>query len=349
MRYHFINPLQRGAMMKKWVLLLLLIFLSIPLVIQAEEPGSAEEPTGTISGQLVNEADEVLTGGVVSFFYASEGVPMVGKTHRIPDMVGRMDRNGKFSINLQPGTYYLGALIITDPGRGPGPPREGEKFYFVRDDKNNLFQLSVKANEVKDLGKLTGALPEAFLAAINMITVTGRLLVEGDKPFAGGIVLAKTDMKSQRPDFISERTGEDGRYVIKLPADTAYYLVSRQRVIGRPTPGSYVGTYGSNSAINAGGALPIGNVRPPSQPASGMPQQSRPQAAPAIQPGKEVPIPVQGNPDQTISGIDILMFKVPDPNQQREQLQGTLGFEGPEQEGEAGAAKPAAAPPEKKK
>jgi hypothetical protein len=232
----------------------LLIFLSIPLVIQAEEPGSAEEPTGTISGQLVNEADEVLTGGVVSFFYA-------------------------FSINLQPGTYYLGALIITDPGRGPGPPREGEKFYFVRDDKNNLFQLSVKANEVKDLGKLTGALPEAFLAAINMITVTGRLLVEGDKPFAGGIVLAKTDMKSQRPDFISERTGEDGRYVIKLPADTAYYLVSRQRVIGRPTPGSYVGTYGSNSAINAGGALPIGNVRPPSQPASGMPQQSLPQGS----------------------------------------------------------------------
>ena len=337
-------------MMKKWVLLLLLIFLLFPLVSQAEKPGSAEEPAGTISGQLVDEAGEVLTGGVVSFFYASEGVPMVGKTHRIPDMVGRMDRNGKFTVGLQPGTYYMGALIITDPGRGPGPPREGEKFYFVRDAKKNLFELSVKANEVKDLGKLTGALPETFLAAINMITITGRLLVEGDKPFAGGIVLAKTDMQSQRPDFISERTGEDGRYVIKLPADTAYYLVSRQRVIGRPEPGSYVGTYGSNSAINAGGALPIGNVRPPSQPASGMPQQGLQQGAQPIQPGKEVPIPVQGNPGQTISGINILMFKVPDPNQQREQLQGSLGFEGEEQKGEAKEAKPAtASEPEKMK
>lgn len=334
--------------MKKWVLLLLLIFLFIPLASQAQKPGSAEEATGAISGQLVNEEGEVLTGGVVSFFYASKGIPMVGTTHRIPDMVGRMDSNGRFNINLLPGTYYMGAMIITDPGRGPGPPREGEKFYFVRDEKNNLFELSVKANEVKYLGRLTGAMPETILAAKNMITVTGRLLVEGDKPFAGGIVLAKADMKSQRPDFISERTGEDGRYVIKLPADKAYYLVSRQRVIGRPAPGSYVGTYGSNSAINAGGALPIGNVRPPSQPASGMPRQTPQQGAPATQPGTEVPIPIQGTPGQTISGVDILMFKVPDPNEQREQLQGTLGFEGEEQEGEAKEAKPANTPEKKK-
>jgi hypothetical protein len=43
-------------------------------------------------------------------------------------------------------------------------------------------------------------------------------------------------------------------------------------------------------------------------------------------PGDDMPNTVKGKPGETISGIDIQMFRMPVPGEQREQLQGTLGF-----------------------
>jgi hypothetical protein len=228
---------------------------------------------------------------------------------------------GRFSVKLLPGSYYMGALIITDPGRGPGPPREGEKFYFVKDDKGELRAFTLGTKEEKDVGQVIGALPESFPVVKNLVTIEGSLLKEEGKPFAGGVVLVKSDMNNQRPDFVSQRTGEDGKYRIQLPPDTPYYLLGRERAVGRPVPGSYVGTYGSNSAISAGGALPIGNVRP-AQPASGMPEV----IGRDVGPGEDLPKPLIGKAGEELKGIDITMFKMPVPGEQRDKLQGTLGF-----------------------
>jgi hypothetical protein len=232
-----------------------------------------------------------------------------------------MGPEGKFSIKLLPGSYYLGALIITDPSRGPGPPREGEAFYFARDDKGNLREFTLGTKEVKDVGKVVGALPNTFPLAKNLVTIKGTLLKEDNNPFGGGVVLVKTDMNQARPDFVSGRTGADGKFLLKLPADTEYYLLGRERAVGRPVPGTYVGTYGSKTAISEGGALPIGGARP-AQPASGMPQIE----GVNLGPGDETPLAVSGKAGETLTGLDIMMFKVPVPGEQREKLQGTLGF-----------------------
>ncbi|GAB4343574.1 MAG: hypothetical protein Kow0089_19450 [Desulfobulbaceae bacterium] len=278
---------------------------------------------GTLSGQVVTEDGKPVPGGVVSFFNTNKGIPpLFANMHRIPDIVGRMGTDGRFTASLLPGTYYMGALIITDPGRGPGPPREGETFYFARDEKGNLREFSIATKEVKDVGRVIGALPDTFPLAKNLVTIEGRLLTgDGKKPFAGGVVLVKTDMNKPRPDFVSERTGEDGRFTLKLPADTPYYLLGRERAVGRPVPGTYVGTYGSSSPISEGGALPIGAARP-AQPAGGAPQIEGVE----IGPSEGLPLTVMGKAGETITGIDILMFKMPVPGEQREKLQGTLGF-----------------------
>jgi hypothetical protein len=309
--------------MKKWIFVLLFLVLIVPLVCQAGVPGFMKERMGTLSGQVVNDAGELLEGGgVVSFFNSDKGIPpLIANMHRIPDMVGRMGPDGKFSVKLLPGSYYMGALIITDPGRGPGPPREGEKFYFVRDDKGNLREFTLALKEEKNVGQVFAASPESFPVVGNLVTIQGRLLKEDSTPFVGGVVLVKSDMDNQRPDFISQRTGKDGEYLLKLPADTSYYLLGRERAVGRPVPGSYVGTYGSNSAISAGGALPIGNVRP-AQPASGMPDL--PGFSQMVE--NEQPKPLIGKAGEILTGIDIMMFRVPVPGEQREKLQGTLGF-----------------------
>ena len=92
-------------------------------------------------------------------------------------------------------------------------------------------------------------------------------------------------------------------------------------MVGRAVPGTYFGTYGSNSPISEGGSVPIGNMRP-AQPASGMPQMEGVE----IGPGDDLPVAVMGKAGETLSGYDIMMFKLPVPGEQREKLQGTLGF-----------------------
>ena len=308
--------------MKKWIVLLLFILVSVPLVCQAGVPGFMKERMGTLSGQVVGEDGKPVPGGVVSFFDTKKGIPpLFANMHRIPDMVGRMSPDGKFSAKLLPGSYYMGALIITDPGRGPGPPRKGEKFYFVKNDKGKLREFTLAIKEVKDVGQVMGALPDTFPVVKNLVTIEGRLLKNDGTPFVGGTVLVKFDMNSQRPDFVSQRTGEDGGYQLQLPPETPYYLLGRERSVGRPVPGSYVGTYGSSSAISAGGALPIGNVRP-AQKASGMPDLP----GFSVMKQNEEPRPIIGKAGETLTGIDIMMFKMPVPGEQRQQLQGTLGF-----------------------
>jgi hypothetical protein len=308
--------------MRKWIIVLLFVLLAVPLVCQAGAPGFMKENMGTLSGQVVTEDSKPVQGGVVSFFSTEKGIPpLIAKMHRIPDMVGRMSQDGKFTAKLLPGSYYIGALVITDPGRGPGPPREGEKFYFAKDDKGNLREFTLGVKEEKDAGKIMGALPDTFPLAKNLVTIEGRLLKEGNLPFKGGVVLVKTDMNNARPDFVSGRTGEDGTFKLQLPADTPYYFLGRERAVGRPVPGTYVGTYGSKAAISEGGALPIGNVRP-AQPASGMPEVEGVEMGP----GEDLPTTVMGKPGEILTGINIMMFRMPVPGEQREQLQGTLGF-----------------------
>lgn len=91
--------------------------------------------------------------------------------HRIPDIVGRMGKDGRFSVKLLSGSYYMGALVITDPGRGPGPPKEGETFYFAKDDKGELRTFTLGTKEVKDVGQVVGALPDTFPVVRNLVTI----------------------------------------------------------------------------------------------------------------------------------------------------------------------------------
>ena len=308
--------------MRKLTIALTLFLFALPAVCLAAPPGFMKARMGTLSGQMIDDAGKPLPGGIVSFFNTEKGIPpLYGNMHRIPDMVGRMGPDGTFTAKLLPGSYYIGILVITDPNRGPGPPKPGEKFYFAKDSQGDLLEVSLAVQEVKDAGKITGGLPESFPVAKNLVTIQGRLLYNDGKPFVGGVVLVKTDMNKARPDFVSGRTDETGSFKLQLPPDTQYYLLGRERSVGRPVPGSYIGTYGTNKAIAQGGSLPIGNLRP-AQPASGMPQVEGKE----IGPGSDLPNTLIGKAGDTLEGIDITMFRMPVPGEQRNKLQGTLGF-----------------------
>lgn len=90
----------------------LVLILFLPGIGLAEVPGFMKARMGALSGQVVIEGHEPPEDGyVVSFFDVSKGPPPgLDFLRRIPDMVGRTDKTGKFAVNLLPGKYYMGTM-----------------------------------------------------------------------------------------------------------------------------------------------------------------------------------------------------------------------------------------------
>jgi len=179
-------------------------------------------------------------------------------------------------------------------GRQPGPPRPGEKFIFIRDSGGTLKTFEVVAGENIDIGAVSGSAPANFVEVPDSFVIRGVVTDENGAPFAGAVVLLKYDMNSPRPVYISKVTGEDGKYEFSVPAGT-YYVMARQQLsrIGRPKPGSYLGTYGEKEEKPIGGQAMGASM------------------------GKAV-IGKQGDVHEN---INIMMFKLPDPEARRQKIQ----------------------------
>ena len=264
---------------------------------------------GTLKGQLYVDGKR-LPDAIVSFFDKKGGPPpVVGSTRRVPDMVGRTDAKGQFTVQLLPGTYYMGAMI-RKRGKGPGPPRKGEKFYFIRDNKGNLRAMEVKSKAVTDAGRVNGVVPGKFKEFKNFITISGIVVDQAGKPEAGILVTLKDNIKAHRPKYITHRTGNDGKFFMRVPPGR-YFVVARESLReGRPKAGSMVGTYGKSAPI--AGPLPVNAEGGRS---GGVP------AGIGLQGGAGKAVAVEGKSGQVISGIKINMFKIPDPQETRREFE----------------------------
>lgn len=254
-------------MVKKFIVALSLLVLLIPLVSQAAAPGFMQERMGTLSGQILIEDNKPLPGGIVSFINEKSGPPplMPGAT-RVPDAITRVDKEGKFSARLVPGTYYIGALLVTEPGRGPGPPRPGEKLYYAVDEKKTPRTFTLKIRETLDVGQLASLPPDQIKDTGKYLTLEGTVLTPDGKPFPGAVALVKKDLRSMRPEFVSQVVSEDGHFKLMISEGT-YYLMAREvidgSITGQPPTGSHVGTYGVEKAQTEGVPEPRAGLHSP--------------------------------------------------------------------------------------
>lgn len=275
--------------MHLWMTVWLLLFTVGS--VGAEQP---EVPSGygILAGQVIMEGKPIPDATISIFLVGSGPPPDRGSSRRVPDGLYRAE-SGRFNIALPPGLYNIGVVSRPDPNR-KGPPGEDEKFFFVRDKKGGLREFKVIADRTVDLGRIGGGAPEGFPEIANAFTVEGTVFDEHGKPFSGALVLVRENQQVPRPLFISSRTGSDGKYQLKLPAGPPYYLVARENLaeIGRPVIGSHVGAYVVGSAPVATGA-------------------------PVISGGD----PVTGSVGQVLTGMDIIMRKVPNPEEVKEDIQ----------------------------
>lgn len=273
-------------------------------------PESIQAKMGSVSGRIfVDDQPQALA--VVSFFLEKNGLPPVaGGMRRVPEFLSRTDSEANFKANLMAGNYYLGVLD-RDAKSPPGPPRPGEKFHFAADAHGQLLVLAVSGREHLAAGRINAAPPTSFSAAAQFFTVVGMVRSEAGEPVPEVAVLGKSRLNIPRPEFISDRTGQDGRFSLKLPAGKPFYLVAREDIAAsRPLPGSYVGTYGIHSKTGLA-TLSMFSAGSPPPGVLASDEESR-------------AVTVSGASGETVGGIDIFMYQVPDPEVIKQSVQGSV-------------------------
>lgn len=217
------------------------VFLILFVVVLAIAPVSAVDNRGYITGVVKFEDGAPMSMAFVYLFDATKGqVPRAFL--RVPDSIaGQVDRNGKFDVEAAEGVYYIG-IIKRASGAVWGPPQEGDNFYFHRDAEGKAINVTVKAGETVDLGTLTAKTFEGPVAPASGVVaeIKGRLTDEEGKPVEGALVMAYLEPnRLGRPRYLSEPSGEDGYYTLKVREEGMFYLVARTRSVmgmgsGRP-------------------------------------------------------------------------------------------------------------------
>jgi len=301
-------------MLNMFFLVVVFASLVFPSISQAI-PGFMLERMGSMAGQVVYEG-KPLSNVMLAFFDVANGLPPIaGGEGRIPDLHGYADADGKFSVKLLQGKYYLGVLL-RDPNAKLGPPRIGEVYYFAEEGITKLRKLAIEDYKEVDYGVINCVLPGNFQETEDHFTVTGTV-VKGageDEPFPQAIIMAKTVATAMRPDYISAETGEDGKFTLSLPPGKTFYLMARSAITGaKPEPGDNIGKYGANSIEPQGSAAT---------------QSGPPPGASGVKPERivaEESLPVSGKNGQVIPGLIIHMYKMPDQQAIQSEIKNAAG------------------------
>ena len=206
--------------------------------------------TGTVTGRLLLSDGKPLADGQV-FFFAEKSPfekPVIGKYWRVPDAAERVDSTGRFTIPLQAGSYYIGAIkrIMADKH---GPPETGDYFLPVHNTRGDYRIITVKNNSTTDIGTIKGIQRySAELAAFTGATtaIEGRIVTASGEPVKDMYVLAYLDPSMRgRPAFVSTSSDSEGRYQLRVDKGRIFYLKVRNIYAGgKPQTGKLVGVYG---------------------------------------------------------------------------------------------------------
>jgi hypothetical protein len=196
-----------------------------------ERQGSGEEKLGRISGRILTPLE-----GATLYVY-KPGMDLYGPAFALSRATGP---DGNFDLQLPDGEYIAVARKRAN-GDVNGPVLAG-------DHKSELLQLTVRG-ETADLTLLAPA-KEGDERRLTEQAVAGDTGISGvitdadGKAVEGARVHVYDHVQmSERPKFVSEKTGPDGRYLIYLPRGGTYYLAARDKFGGPPKLGDLYGRY----------------------------------------------------------------------------------------------------------
>jgi hypothetical protein len=190
---------------------------------------SEQEPGEPGIGGMARQGNRPLGEGVVQVFLDSSS------NFKGPGFaMATIGADGAFFLPLEPGTYYLVARQRQGAGR-MGPLKAGDRYAWypgnpvtVEPGMRTLVDLPFLGVE-RDPGQV-------LAEASGGIIVSGRV-TRGDRGVAGLFAcLYRTPEPLGMPAYVSDPTGSDGAFDIRVTEPGTYYLIARGS-IGKPLAG----------------------------------------------------------------------------------------------------------------
>lgn len=229
-----------------FLILLFLVTTATAGVAAPIPPLQGERSAALISGQVMIDDKTPMPYGVVLLYDGRIGPPpALGRYWRVPDLITSLGKEGRFSLEVMAGTYYL-QVAQKSPGGEVGPAVEKEYLYFHGDVDGNALPLVVGGSDRVNLGQLKAFLwsPDMVKRDKGITSVEGVVVDTEGKPVEKAVVLAYYNPEgSGRPVFVSDRTDKKGRYQLRTNDAGTFYLKVRSVVGGgKPSRGEYLNT-----------------------------------------------------------------------------------------------------------
>lgn len=237
--------------MKKWFMIL----MSVMILSSISVAWAQEAKTGSISGRMLVKEGQPMANAVVFVFNDASGPPpSLDRYWRVPDEIVKTDAEGRFSASLSDGTYYLGAIKRT-AGEDIGPLQEGDLFLQIHGDGTPKKHV-ITNGAALDIGTVTGAITfkkSSLKTAVGITAIEGMVTDAHGKPVENALVFAfLTPAMVGKPLFISEKTGKDGKYILRVHQGGNYYLKIRNSYGGGAMKaGEIMGSYGQEKPLAA--------------------------------------------------------------------------------------------------
>jgi hypothetical protein len=196
---------------------------------------AAEGKDSSGKGNLQGQVTMPLEG--VRMYVYQPGMDLYGPAYAISSAT---TEDGAFDIELPDGDYVVVARKRAG-GEESGPVVAGDnRSEFIRVTvKGGVVDLQVSAPiKIGDKRNFTGDVDESRTG------LAGKVMDSDGQPVIDARVHVYDHVQmSERPKFVSEKTGPDGSYLIYLPAGGTYYLAARDKFGGPPKLGDLYGRY----------------------------------------------------------------------------------------------------------
>ncbi len=251
-----------NGIVRNCILLVVLVMFFLAGTISAGElPGSGEDAVkGVVSGKVMMKGGDPMVGGIVTFYNVLTGPsPQNDKYWRVPDELADIASIGSFSVELAAGSYYMEAMKRVS-GKNVGPPGPGDYFYNGRDEDGNHKVYTIKSGQTIDIGTISEVPKYEEVIAKDITGVQGTIIDKDGEPVEGAIVFAyETNKLTASPLFVSGRTADNGRYLMRVSKEGKYYLRVRDVYGGGPPHGgALISGYTATAVTIKAGAVQEG-------------------------------------------------------------------------------------------
>ena len=221
--------------MERTINLFLVLSVLISLLTGCEEGGRETSSETSGKGQLQGQVTAPLEG--VRLYVYKPGMDLYGPAFAISTATGS---DGKFSMELPDGDYVVVARKrANNEESGPVVAGDNRSDFMNVTVNGGVVEMQVSAPvKVGDVRSFSGDVDESKTGLAGMVLDSDGAPVEGAR-----VHIYDHVQMSERPKYVSEKTGPDGRYLVYLPAGGTYYLAARDKFGGPPKLGDLYGRY----------------------------------------------------------------------------------------------------------